>query len=467
MDMRNNFQNPALARALIFTLALSVLFFNIPINKAYALTATGGTISTSGNYTIHTFTSSGTFEVTSGSGVLEYLVVGGGGGGGGEWNSGGGGGGGVVTGSGYVVNFGNSITVTVGDGGTGGASQGIVGGVGGSSIFGTITAGGGGGGDSYTANNPGAGVATNGSGGGSSGYRTSAGGVGNGTGGTGGAGSTYGAGGGGGAGANGGNGSGNLGGDGGDGVASSISGSSVYYGGGGGGAEYNLGNPGTGGGDGGLGGGGAGANSAGNPVAGTANTGGGGGGASGYDPGVNAGADGGSGIVIVRYLNTAASGQTTLSGNVLFSADITILGSLSKGSGTFVIDHPQKPRTHLLYHSFVESPDVKNIYDGIAKLDESGEATILLPSYFEALNKDFRYQYFPLFESMPGLYIKQEIYSNKFTIAGGEPGGRVSWQVTGIRHDPYILANPIIPEVEKGPDEIVNRGECIFEPLCQ
>jgi len=34
--------------------------------------------------------------------------------------------------------------------------------------------------------------------------------------------------------------------------------------------------------------------------------------------------------------------------------------------------------------------------------------------------------------------------------------------VTGIRHDPYILANPIIPEVEKGPGQLVNRGEYLY-----
>lgn len=167
------------------------------------------------------------------------------------------------------------------------------------------------------------------------------------------------------------------------------------------------------------------------------------------------------------YSSTGDSGQTTLSGNVLFASDVTILGSLSKGSGTFVIDHPLKPRTHLLYHSFVESPDVKNIYDGIVRLDENGEATIQLPSYFEALNRNFRYQFFPLDEPMPGLYIKQGVTNNHFTIAGGEPDGKVSWQVTGIRHDPYILANPIVPEVEKGSGEIADKGECIFKPLCQ
>lgn len=156
----------------------------------------------------------------------------------------------------------------------------------------------------------------------------------------------------------------------------------------------------------------------------------------------------------------------TLTGNVKFLRNVAVIGSLSKGAGTFVIDHPQKPRTHLLYHSFVESPEAKNIYDGIVELDSNGEATIPLPDYFEALNKDFRYQYFPIGEAMPNLHVKEKVKNNQFVIAGGKPGGRVSWQVTGVRHDPYIEANPIQVEVEKGPGELVDKGECLHEVAC-
>jgi hypothetical protein len=54
-----------------------------------------------------------------------------------------------------------------------------------------------------------------------------------------------------------------------------------------------------------------------------------------------------------------------------------------------------------------------------------------------------------------------------FDVAGGVPGGRISWQVTGIRKDPLIIQNPIIPEVEKTNDTIVPTGVCLFAPLCQ
>ncbi len=155
----------------------------------------------------------------------------------------------------------------------------------------------------------------------------------------------------------------------------------------------------------------------------------------------------------------------TLTGNIQFKGNLAITGALSKGSGTFVIDDPIDPANKLLYHSFVESPDVKNIYDGIATLDSKGEATIVLPDYFDALNKDFRYEFFPLDKADPGLYIKTgaDVVKNQFTIAGGTPGDRVSWQITGIRHDPYILANPVVVEVPKTNDTIVKKGQYLFE----
>jgi hypothetical protein len=157
---------------------------------------------------------------------------------------------------------------------------------------------------------------------------------------------------------------------------------------------------------------------------------------------------------------------------VSVSGGTSVTGALSKGSGTFVIDHPLDPVNWLLYHSFVESPDVKNMYDGVVTLDENGEATIVLPRYFLALNKEFRYLLTPIGGPMPNLFVSDEVgkswlwSSITFGISGGAPGGRVSWQVTGIRHDPLIEKNPIIPEVPKGPDALVPVGECLFKPLC-
>lgn len=168
-------------------------------------------------------------------------------------------------------------------------------------------------------------------------------------------------------------------------------------------------------------------------------------------------------LLLLVLVPGGAFAALTLSGNVQITGNLAITGALSKGGGSFVIDHPLDPINKLLFHSFVESPDVKNIYDGVTTLDQNGEVVIELPEYFEALNTDFRYQFGALGEPNPGLYIKEPISDNQFVIGGGVPNTRISWQVTGIRHDPYILANPVIPEVFKGPNSLVNRGEYVFE----
>ena len=143
---------------------------------------------------------------------------------------------------------------------------------------------------------------------------------------------------------------------------------------------------------------------------------------------------------------------TNASTAAVFTGNVTVSGSLSKGSGTFKIDHPLDPENKYLYHSFVESPDMMNIYNGVIELDAHGEATVKLPEYFEALNQDFRYQLTCIGKFAP-VYIDSEVDQNTFRIAGGRPGMKVSWQVTGIRHDKFADAHRVIPEVEKAPSE--------------
>lgn len=249
------------------------------------ISATGGTITTNGNFRIHTFTTNGTFSVTNApSGTsLNYLIVGGGGGGGVDAGvgTGGGGGGGFLTATGYAASIQN-YSIIVGDGGLrGSASQGANGGV--SSFDGNVALGGGGGAANGSIGQNG------GSGGGGTGTGTGARTAGTGSQGfNGGIGATdlasySNGGGGGGASMAGVDASPTNGGNGGDGASSSISGTSTPYAGGGGGGTLT----GTGG-TGGSGGGGM------NNVSGTANTGGGGGGGA-------VGGDGGSGIVIISY----------------------------------------------------------------------------------------------------------------------------------------------------------------------
>ena len=75
-----------------------------------------------------------------------------------------------------------------------------------------------------------------------------------------------------------------------------------------------------------------------------------------------------------------------------FSGRAHVTGTLSKGGGSFKIDHPLDPENKYLYHSFVESPDMMNVYNGNVTTDAAGLATVELPEWFEALNRDFRYQ---------------------------------------------------------------------------
>jgi len=132
-----------------------------------------------------------------------------------------------------------------------------------------------------------------------------------------------------------------------------------------------------------------------------------------------------------------------------FYGKVTVTGALSKGGGSFKIDHPLDPAHKYLYHSFVESPDMLNIYNGNVVLDANGEAVVELPTWFEALNRDFRYQLTAIGQASPDLFIAEEIANNRFKIAGGKADQRVSWLVTGIRQDAWANANRVQVEEDK------------------
>lgn len=137
----------------------------------------------------------------------------------------------------------------------------------------------------------------------------------------------------------------------------------------------------------------------------------------------------------------------------IFSGNVFVGGIFAASVKAFKIDHPLDPGRKYLSHSSVESPDMKNVYDGVVTLQADGQAWVELPAYFEALNKDFRYQLTSIGAPAPNLYIAQEVSGNRFQIAGGQPGGKVSWQVTGIRHDPFAEQQRILVEEEKPADE--------------
>lgn len=149
----------------------------------------------------------------------------------------------------------------------------------------------------------------------------------------------------------------------------------------------------------------------------------------------------------VPYSGTIQMVSTDVNGS------LDVSGTLTKGSGTFKIDHPLDPENRYLQHSFVESPDMMNVYSGNVVTDDSGYAAIHLPAYFEALNRDFRYQLTPI-GTMTGVMVRSEISSNRFEIQAERPNVKVSWQVTGVRKDAYAQMYPVVPETEKAPEHV-------------
>jgi hypothetical protein len=143
----------------------------------------------------------------------------------------------------------------------------------------------------------------------------------------------------------------------------------------------------------------------------------------------------------------AASGGGGLAG--YFVGNVLVTGTLTKGAGAFRIDHPLDPAHKYLQHSFVESPDMMDVYNGNVVTDGKGFATVKLPGYFQALNRSFRYQLTIVGRSFAQAIVWKEIAGNRFTIKTNQPNVKVSWQVTGIRHDAYANAHRIPVVVEK------------------
>jgi hypothetical protein len=166
----------------------------------------------------------------------------------------------------------------------------------------------------------------------------------------------------------------------------------------------------------------------------------------------------------MKALNTTSGHYAYLGGMnkaASFDGDVSINGTLSKSAGAFKIDHPLDPENKYLFHSFVESSEMKNIYDGVVNLDKNGEAWVDLPDWFEALNRNFRYQLTCIGGYVP-IYIAEEISQGRFKISGGTKELKVSWQITGIRKDAYAIAHPIIIEKEKPDDE---KGQYLHPDL--
>jgi hypothetical protein len=160
----------------------------------------------------------------------------------------------------------------------------------------------------------------------------------------------------------------------------------------------------------------------------------------------------GTGGVAADVVNTG-SGYGLIAGSSggyagWFNGDVNVDGNLSKAGGSFKIDDPLDPANKYLYHSFVESPDMMNIYNGNVTTDAQGDAVVTLPEWFETLNRDFRYQLTVIGQFAQAI-VSGEVAGGQFSIKTDKPNVKISWQVTGIRQDAWANAHRIPVEVEK------------------
>ncbi len=162
-----------------------------------------------------------------------------------------------------------------------------------------------------------------------------------------------------------------------------------------------------------------------------------------------------SGAALSAYSESgrAVFGDTDSGWAGYFAGKVHVNGALSKASGSFKIDHPLDPENKYLYHSFVESPDMMNIYNGNVVTDDEGRAVVVLPEWFETLNRDFRYQ-LTVIGRFAQAIVEEEIHANRFVIRTDLAHVRVSWQVTGIRQDPFANAHRIPVEEVKPAEEL-------------
>jgi len=146
---------------------------------------------------------------------------------------------------------------------------------------------------------------------------------------------------------------------------------------------------------------------------------------------------------------TANSG-TGIAGS--FDGNVKITGTTTAAEPVLKIDHPLDPANEYLYHAAVQSDEMVNLYSGNVTVDANGDAVVTMPAWFQAFNKDFRYQLTCIGGFAP-VYVAQTIKNGQFRIAGGKPGMTVSWQVTGVRNDAYANAHPLQVEEVKPDSE--------------
>ena len=157
-----------------------------------------------------------------------------------------------------------------------------------------------------------------------------------------------------------------------------------------------------------------------------------------------------SGFGVEGTTNGAGAGihGTETSGNAaalagLFDGDVRINGNLTvTGTKTgFRIDDPGDPAHRTLSHTPVESDVLTVVYTGNVRTGRDGRATVRLPAYATALAGDWRYQLTPIGRFGQAI-VEREVRDGRFVIRTEHGGAKVSWSVTGLRHDAYARKHP-------------------------
>ncbi len=190
-------------------------------------------------------------------------------------------------------------------------------------------------------------------------------------------------------------------------------------------------------------------------LAGSGNEGGGAGGAFKGGGGVY----GGDGIYATAGFSDSNQGAGGLAG--YFDGDVYATGSINSQNAITKLDHPLDPANKYLSQSSLQSPDMMNFYNGNIVTDADGNAVVELPEWFEAINRDFRYQLTVIGQFAQAI-VDKKISGNSFAIKTDKPNVEVSWQVTGIRQDAWANAHRTPVEQQKDARE---RGHYLHPEL--
>jgi hypothetical protein len=170
---------------------------------------------------------------------------------------------------------------------------------------------------------------------------------------------------------------------------------------------------------------------------------------------------------VYGFADGAGAGNYGVYGRSVNGVSVYANGSsVTTGSKSFRIDHPDDPANKYLMHYSMESPEVLNVYSGKVKLSSTGQAVVELPHYFARINRDPRYALTAIGAAMPNLHVATEIDEGEllagaraepgeaatlcsFRIAGGAPGAKVSWEVKAVRDDRWLQQHGAPVESQK------------------